>query len=211
MRKTITYTSFLISGLLVVYMFVTAQNYTQLAVAMMLYPVAAYLGLKASRGLKHKSHEVSVSVSVQPTQKEEVAATADDTTAQEGVVDFDRRTFLKIIGAAGLSLFVFSILSRKSEMPFFGKIIGPSTTSLTDIEGNKINPAEKLPLDGYQISEIDDSIIAYYGFINNGGAWFIMREDTDTSSFRYAKGDNHFPDNWSRREKLKFDYYHNVF
>ena len=210
MRKTITYTSFLATTVIVVYMFVTAQNYTQLAVAMMLYPVAAFLGLNISRRLKNKSHEVSVSVSVQPTTKEETT-TAEKEVAQEGVVDFDRRTFLKIIGAAGLSLFVFSILSKKSEVPFFGKVIGPSTTTLIDTEGNKINPAERMPLDGYQISEIDDNIVAYYGFINNNGAWFIMREDTDTSSFRYVKGDKHFPDSWSRREKLKYDYYHNVF
>ena len=46
MSKTITYTSFAIAALLIVLAFVTATSYTQLAIAIVLYPAVAYFALK---------------------------------------------------------------------------------------------------------------------------------------------------------------------
>ena len=38
-----------------------------------------------------------------------------------------------------------------------------------------------------------------------------MREDPTTGSFRYVKGDLNFSNSWAKRDKIKYDYYHNVF
>src|SRR4029078_12030438 len=99
----------------------------------------------------------------------------------------DKRAFLKLIGVAGVSVFLFSIFSKRGQIPFFGKMAGSDTVSLKDSKGKTIDPAQSQPLVCFQISEIDDGVVAYYGFINKSGAWFIMREDTESSSFRYAK------------------------
>ncbi|MBI1864014.1 hypothetical protein HYS03_02275 [Candidatus Woesebacteria bacterium] len=201
MRKFLVYSSFLISSLVVIAMFVTATTYVQLAVAIVLYPGLVYFALKAFLDKDHKMSKLSI-VKVKPSvsiQKE------------EEVSDIDKRGFLKVIGAAGLSFFLFSILGKRTQVPFFGKVTGPATTALEDINGNKIDPAQLQPTDGYRISEIDDNVITYYGFTNKDGKWFIMREDTDTSSFRYTKGDSGFPGNWDKRVQLRYDYFHNVF
>ena len=116
------------------------------------------------------------------------------------VADIDKRAFLKLIGATGISFFLFSLLGRRVEVPFFGRAVESGT-----------NPVEGQPTDGYKISEIDDNTITYYGFTNKDGAWLIMREDTEASSFRYVKGDLEFSGNWSNRENLKYDYFHEVF
>ncbi len=82
-------------------------------------------------------------------------------------------------------------------------------TATDDVVKTQQLPAS--PTDGYTISEIDDGIIAYYGFMGQKGAWFIMRQDANDGSFRYAKGDIDFPINWEDRTNLTYDYYANVF
>lgn len=130
---------------------------------------------------------------------------------QYGIADSDKRAFLKLIGFAGVSFFLYSIFSRRSGVPLLNGDAGPKVTGPEDTAGKKIHPAETHPTDGYRIAEIDDDAISYYGFTNKDGGWIIMREDTDTTSFRYTKGDTGFPDSWSNRERLKYDYYYNVF
>ena len=205
MRKTLTYSSFIISSLVVAAIFVTARNYTQLVAATILYPILVYFAFKV---FPRKNSEVG---SQEPTVAARPVSVVSVPKESSGIADFDKRGFLKMIGAAGLSFFLFSIFSRRANVPFFGKLEGPVTTSLEDARGNKINPAQSQATDGYKISEVDDGLVTFYGFINNHGAWFIMREDTDTGSFRYTRGDTGFADNWPSRENLKYDYYFNVF
>ena len=82
--------------------------------------------------------------------------------------------------------------------------------SIGDSTGNKINPAQSSPLDGYNITEIEDSTISFYGFTNENGGWYLLRVDTVAGSFRYAKGDLNFPGSWASRGNLKYDYYYNL-
>ncbi len=201
MRKILIYSSFLISSLVVIAMFLTATTYAQLAFAVILYPALVYFGLRAFPGRLKNSKTKEPIVKIEPA----------DIKKEENIEDVDRRGFLKVIGAAGLSFFLFSIFNRKAQVPFFGKVAGPGTTALEDVDGKKINPAQSQPTDGYRISEIDDNIITYYGFTNKDGEWFIMREDPDNGSFRYAKGDSNFPDKWAKHENLVYDYYSKVF
>jgi len=208
MSKTLTYSGFAIASLLVILAFLTAKNYTQLAIAVILYPALAYFYLKI---LSRKTRKV-------PTFTIKIPARSSAQKAEEvrrekvEVADIDKRTFLKFIGATGLSFFIFSLLGRRVETLLFGKTLeSGTTTSPGSPAGGEVGTIGSLSASGYRISEIDDGIISYYGFINQDGDWLIMREDTETSSFRYARGDSGFSRKWSSRENLKYDYYHNLF
>lgn len=128
-------------------------------------------------------------------------------------LDENRRDFLKLIGTAGISIFVYNLLFRRDVGPLLGNFSSNNNTNpltLKNAQGDVINPAEKSPTEGYSISQIDDSPTAYFGFINNMGQWFIMRQDTD-NSYRYSRGDKDFTSNWTDRTKLEYDYFDNVF
>jgi len=212
MRKTLTYSGLIIASLVVVGVFVTATTYTQLAIAIVLYPLLAYFAFKT---LPHRIWEVHFKkpvIAIRPLVKSaEKVVNVEVTKPKIENIDIDRRAFLKLIGAAGLGAFLYSILNKRSEGSFFKSAAGPGIVSLEDTAGKKIDPAERQPMDGYQISEIDDKDITFYGFTNKDGAWFIIKEDTDTGTFRYVRGTSSFPGNWTRRQRLAYDYYNNVF
>ena len=135
----------------------------------------------------------------QPTQKIDIA-------------DIDKRAFLKLIGATGFSLFLFSIFNKRPDTSFWGSGAEQlGSTFLKDTASSKIDLTDRQPTGDYSISDIDDDIISFYGFTNKNGAWYIMKEDTDTGAVRYSKGDNDFPNNWEKRQELKYDYFNNIF
>jgi hypothetical protein len=117
---------------------------------------------------------------------------------------------LKIIGTAGATAFLYSLFNKNTPVPAFGPAPSPSTVTLKNTAGQDINPAEKSPTHGYYISEIDDSTIAFFGFVNPAGQWFIMRQDAD-NAYRYTRGDRDFSANWTNRASLTYDYFDNVF
>jgi len=198
MYKILTYCTFVIVTLDVIIAFVTARTYPQLAVAIAFYPLLVYFAFKV---FPRKSSQVAY--------KEQLAPAIQPVA--ENVVDDDKRAFLKLLGVSGLSLLLYSIFIKRPQVPFFGSSSESEMISLQDTAGNKISPAEKGPTDGYRITEIDDSIVAYYGFTHKDGSWFIMQEDTDTGSFRYVRGDSNFTSSWSNREHFQYDYFVNVF
>lgn len=201
----------MVASLVVILVFVSATTYYQLAVAILLYIPLAYFALKV---LPKKPRRVQPTTANQSAHKEEKVEAEILKPAKEkwNIADIDKRTFLKLIGGAGLALFLYSLFNKKAEGLFFGKAAAESgIVTLQDTNGNKINPAERQPTDGYRISEIDDNIITFYGFTNKDGSWFIMKEDTDTGSFRYSRGDKNFTGSWTNRENLTYDYYSNVF
>ena len=67
-------------------------------------------------------------------------------------------------------------------------------------------------LNGYQISDQDvdsgDSDIIYFGYVNQRGEWYIMKEDQSVGgdanvlSWRFYKGDSGYSTNWANRESL---------
>jgi hypothetical protein len=193
MRKTITYCILIIAGAAVIAVFVTAKTYAQLAVASALYLPLAYFAYKLfprkAWRVRLKKPEVSVhTVDLPETQVKH----------EDMIVDFDRRAFLKLVGATGLSFFLFSILTKRAEPLLFGTGASPLGTN------------EPQPTDGYQISEIDENDPTYCGFVNKNGGWYIIKQNAD-GSFRYAKGESDFPGNWANRKNLKYDYFSNVF
>lgn len=213
MRKILTYCSFAIASLIVVAAFLTSTTYTQLTVAILLYPLLIYFAFRAfpRRAQIHPSKKPVTAAVIQPPVKPAEKVEPLKEKNMMGIADIDRRVFLKLIGGVGFSLFLFSIFNKKAEGLFFKNLPAPGTVSLQDSTGKKIDPAQSQPTDGYRISEIDDNVITFYGFINKDGAWYVMREDPDTGSFRYCRGDSNFSGNWTNREKLKYDYYSNVF
>lgn len=127
------------------------------------------------------------------------------------VSDLNRRLFLKLIGGAGVSAFLFSIFTDKAHASFFGSMPVPGAMTVKDSSGQAIDPAEKQPTDGYEISEIDDATSpAYYGFVHKTGAWYISREE-ETGSYRYVRGSSDFPSAWTNRATQTYDYFDNVF
>ncbi|MBN1168251.1 hypothetical protein JXA63_00015 [Candidatus Woesebacteria bacterium] len=214
MKKTLTYTSFFITSLLVILAFITATTYVQLGVAVILYPLAAFFAYKLFM-VKNCPKEAEKVFEEKHTDivkaKEKIKTLSNDKEEVKVVADIDKRAFLKIIGATGISFFLFSLLNRKSQGLLFGNSNQPGIASLTDGDGNKINPAERQPTDNYQIAQIDEGYIAYYGFTNVSGGWFIMKEDPDEGSFRYIKGGSDFSGSWEKRESLNYDYFDRVF
>jgi len=209
-RKILIGCIFVILGLAVGAVFVTATSYFQLAIAILIYPLLAFFFFKAfPRGTRVMYHGRPVAVVQPPLVSAAGAGAAKGESV--GVVDIDKRAFLKLIGGAGLSLFLFSIFNKRVENLFSRSFPTPSEKTLETTAVGVVDPSQHLPMYGYTISEIDDNVIAFYGFTNKDGAWFIMREDTNAGSFRYARGDLKFPNNWANRENLNYNYYSKVF
>jgi len=128
--------------------------------------------------------------------------------------DPERRKFLKLIGAAGGSLFLMTIFTRKAEASFFGSMPGPGTLAIKNSSGTTIDPSEKHPTDAYNITEIDDAgLDTYYGYINKDGAWYIQKE-LSTGAYRYTKGSSDFTNalsGWPNRTNLTYEYFNEVF
>lgn len=216
MTKTLSYTGLIIAAFFVIVLFVTSKSYTQLYTAILLYPILTYIMLivfprsdQSDHTQQQSSHNIAEIVPEKSGKNLKLAIPREKVE----IVDIDKRTFLKLIGTAGISFFLFSILGRRAEDYIFSKTQGlgltPSQNSAPNVS---MSPqGGSLPSDEYKISEIDDGMISFYGFINKNGNWLIMREDTQENSFRYAKGESGFSNNWGNRSNLKYDYYHNLF
>lgn len=206
MRKLVAYYSFIVTTTIVVLGFLSAQDLPQLIGAIIFYPLAVYFTLLVSPKRQKAIHIPKVSV-IPVTRLPDELVPAPSPSG----FDFDRRMFLKLIGSAGLSVFFFSIFTKRAEAAFFGSVPGPGTVSLKDTTGAKIDPAVKQPTDGYKITEIDDaSSPAYYGFVHKTGAWFIQREES-SGAYRYTKGGTDFSTNWTGRAGLTYNYFHIIF
>lgn len=195
--RFLTYYGFIVSTLMVITGLASAHSTTEFLTAGLFSPILIYFAIRIfpKRTRAINIPEVSRAIVLE----------------RSSVPDFDRRAFLKLIGTAGLSLFMFALFTKKAEAAFFGSVPGPGTVSLKDASGNKIDPAEKHPTDGYNITDLDDSSPAYYGFVNKTGAWFIMKEDATTGAYRYTKGTSGYSTNWTSRASLSYDYFDNVF
>lgn len=201
MKRILVYYNFIVVAAMVSAGWLAARSLPELVSAALFSPLAIYFLLKA---LPRRNHSIRLPKIQQPL-------TATPLTAKQ--FDFDRRAFLKLIGSAGVSVFIFSLFTKRAEAAFFGSVPGPGTVALKDISGAKIDPAEKHPTDGYNITELDDSSPAYYGFVNKLGQWFIMKEDS-AGAYRYTKGNSSFTNattGWPNRAALTYGYFDDIF
>lgn len=183
----------------------SSSNYLELTTAILFSPLALYFFLLV---LPKTSKAVSTIDIAKP-----IVEAVPEVLKKVKNPDYDpeRRKFLKLIGAAGGSLFLMTIFTRSAEASFFGSMPGPGTLALKNTSGVKIDPAEKKPTDGYNITEVDDSgSDTYYGFINKDGNWYIQKE-TPSGAYRYVKGNSDFATNWTNKASLTYDYFNNVF
>lgn len=213
MRKTLLiYFGFGIVCVVVSLVFLTATTYIQLALAILLYPLLVLFAYKIfthkSRSSANSLRKTQRLIQQQVQSQEKVESTKTENIT---VSDINKRTFLKLIGATGISFFLITIFGRRIESLFFGQNSMQIPSSTGNPPTNKTDTIPSSPTEGYNISELDDSIISYFGFVNKDGAWFIMNGDSNTGSYRYVKGESNFPGNWKNRANLKYDYFHKVF
>ena len=196
LKRLLVYYCFIVTTVLVIIGYLSATTFPQLVSALLFTSISLYfLLLVWPRG----SHAVV-------TTKNDIKSFL----APGLKLDVDKRDFLKLVGTVGITTFIYSLFSRRG-VPFLAGAPVVSTATLTDLSGNKISPAEKSITDNYSITEIDDTTPeAYFGFVNDKGHWYIMKEAAD-GSFRYARGDSDFEVNWARRDGLNYDYFNNVF
>ncbi len=197
--------------------FVQASTVPQLISAVLFFPLAFYFWIlvfpkrtKPIPAVSEISLETSPALLKKKSRKEKTIKLKKITTGKSHY-DLNRRMFIKLIGSAGLSLFLLSIFTKKAEAAFFGSVPGSGTVAIKDTTGVQIDPAIKSPTDGYKISQIDDSTPSYYGFVNKSGLWFIMKEDVSTGNYRYTKGASGFSTNWTNRASLTYDYFNIIF
>ncbi len=199
-QKPLIYYCFIVTAILVVASFLSVRAWPQLISSITFTPLVVYfLCLVWPR-----RSQIPSMAHVFPTSTRNIPEPKID-------LDTGRRDFLKLIGTAGVSIFLYNLFVRRGPTQLFAgadAVSGP--LAIKNVQGNVINPAEKSPTQGYYISQIDDSTIAYFGFINNLGQWFVMRQDAD-NAYRYVKGDKDFTSNWTNRAKLSYDYFDNVF
>lgn len=200
MPLLLTNISLIMASALVITIFITAQNYTQLAIAIIIYPLFVFFVYRVFRNAIFKPR-VKVAEKIEPVTTQEKIADA--------VADNNKRLFLKLVGATGISFLLISIFGRRVESLLFGQNLSQAPALVRNVPSDAANTPS--PTNGYTISEIDDSLVGYYGFTSLDGAWFIMKRDTNSGSFRYVKGKSDFPSNWKKRENLKYDYFYNVF
>lgn len=206
-RRVFLYGGFAAAGILVMIAFISSKNYLQLIGASLLYIPLVIFARKIFPGKIWDSPIIQIEFpkrQAKPVKKQEPTRLSSKNSGH--IVDLDRRAFLKLIGATGISFFLFSLLGRRVDTLF------SSNAAPTAPTGNvgTLSQTAASPTAQYKIAEIADGIITYYGFTNNSGGWLIMREDSQNGSFRYAKGDSGFPENWGKRERLKYDYFSNL-
>jgi hypothetical protein len=204
-------------SLVVIVAFITATSYVQLAIAILFYPPIIYMALmlfpRKARDVQQEEPSVSIKpavIPIKPTGSTITKSGAESNRDSIDIADVDKRAFLKMVGAAGLSFFLYSIFSRRIDNLIPGRTPEPASINIQELS-KQIQTTETKFTENYRISELDEGETTYFGFTNNHGAWFIMKEDSDTGSFRYARGESDFSKNWDRRQNLKYDYFHAVF
>ncbi|MFZ5988552.1 MAG: hypothetical protein ACOYWZ_15700 [Bacillota bacterium] len=64
----------------------------------------------------------------------------------------------------------------------------------------------------YRINDTDTgSATKYYGFTDRNGAWYILRESNNGSTYRYACGTVFYSDNWNSRTTLGYTRFDEAF
>jgi len=189
----------------------SAKSLANFLLPLLLLPLLYYLGKELIKKPRRKklTDPAVFATDVTPAPQE---LALEGQVVTPGISDDNRRLFLKLVGSTSISILFMAVLGKGSaKAAFFGSMPGPGTVAIKDSTGTPIDPSEKQPTDGYEISEVDDSgTTSYYGFVHKNGAWYITKEDS-SGAYRYAKGASLFSTNWSGRTILAYDYFDVVF
>lgn len=202
MKKLVIFYSFVITSFMVISGILGVKNLPELLTAILFSPIAFYFAVLM---IPRKSKAIITVEPVLDIIPDKIRAIKNPN------YDPERRKFLKLISAAGGSLFMMTLFTKKAEAAFFGSMPGPGTVAVKNTLGVQIDPAEKKPTDGYRITDIDDSgADVYYGFVNKDGGWFIQKE-TSTGAYRYFKGDSSYADSWAVKTTLGYSTFDLIF
>jgi hypothetical protein len=228
MPKLLFFYNLLISTIIAVTGLASAQTLNQAVFALLFVPLILYFlkqlkGRSSPVGLVLRAQQLlpttylpppEMTAPAQATRGELAEAIEGQELSPLEVKDINRRLFLKLIGTAGLTTFFFALFTKSSHAAFFGSVPGPGTVSLKDTAGNKIDPAEKQPTDGYEVCQMDDSAIpSYYGFVDKNSNWYIAREGNG-GEFRYTAGTyplTNFTTAWSTRSSQSYALFDQAF
>jgi len=119
-EKLLIYYGFIISGLMVAMGFISSRSLTEILTASLFSPILIYfIGMVIPKRKRAINLPALKAVVIEKEEPKEV------TRLKKEGVDIDRRAFLKLIGTAGMSLFLFSMFTKKAEAAFFGSVPGP--------------------------------------------------------------------------------------
>lgn len=199
--------SFIVCLVLTLVGIFSAKNISQILNSLIYLPLILYFGTKLLHSFSKEKKKPIKKIKTKP-----LTPTPIFPQVVTDVQDNDKRLFLKLIGSAGFSLLLMALFTKKAQASFFGSApTGPGIVSIKDSHGVRIDPAEKNPTDGYEITELDDSALpSYIGFVKKTGDWYIMREEA-SGSYRYTKGTTDFDTNWTNRATLTYGYFNTVF
>ena len=114
----------------------------------------------------------------------------------------DGKSFYNAIAQAVSGGNVQSTLIRNTDDGYAIAVVNPDGTN---IGGSPSSSGYSNPTEEYAINDIDDaSNPKYYGFEKADGGWYIMRENTSTKQYRYAKGDSDYSTNWTNRASQSY-------
>ncbi len=205
-HKLLLYYDFIIVNIMAISGFLGATNTAELISAALFIPLAAYFWILVLPKRGKKLDQDFVEAKTEEKAPEVVSETKEEPTIEKDF-DMDRRTFIKLVGSVGVGVFFLSLFTKKVENTFFGNAnVGALPEGTTQNAATAVSDSTL----GYKISEIDDSNPTYFGYIDRTGRWYIMKE-TDTGSFRYARGEENFTKNWKNRANLVYGLYDSAF
>lgn len=90
---------------------------------------------------------------------------------------------------------------------------GTNTAGVTTANRLKVeNVSLNNPLEGYEISDIDETADpSYYGFINKDGNYYILRINDGSGTVRYSAGTEDYTTAWGNKPLESYDYFYEEF
>lgn len=102
-------------------------------------------------------------------------------------------------------------ISDVPEVAIYGSTDGGSTWVALQIDTDGAIVLSRDDLSDYFPSDIEYGTPNYYGFVDKDGNWYIQRDASGGTEFRYVKGSTDYTTNWTGRAGLSYGYFYDVF
>ncbi len=166
--------------------------------------------------------KLSPEINVSPASLPEVIVPPATVTVEKQEIDYDKMANAIVIPEINYNKLAKILSKEMSGMVITGGGGGGTSYAFKDEQGNRghalvdsyghILVSSQDITAKYQIADKnDEDDVKYYGFTDTDGAWYILKEDDINKTYRYIKGDSDYPDSWTNRSTLSYDYYHNIF
>jgi hypothetical protein len=196
-------------GLLVIDI-LAIKSWSHGLLVLLLMPLPIYLGKKLKEKIGEKKSNKKIIV--------EKISNKEEAEIDGKIIDYSKRNFLKFLAGSGVASVVMFLFSKKNaHAAFFGNGSGSSSTYIKNSTGEKVDPAESSPTDGFGICDIGTvSTNNYYGYTDKKGRWYILRENAAGNSFQYASllnntGTTAYTNAWSTKTDLTYGNFNDAF